>query len=245
MKKSLALTAFLLGAALAGPANNSLVVGTSQEPPNIYDPWSTNNLAITSEINGFMGASLIGLDDDGEPYADIATRVPSIANGDYKVVRNAGGDVVRNSVTYTIRKDAKWSDGTPIKIADFQLWLRVVNDDRVPVPSRDPWNRAKITAADGDTFTITYEPPYLFADQTSPGLAPSHVMGAPFNAFDAATKNQKDAKVTNEEWKKFISAFTTARNLPKVVAGPFRPTAWRPGNSLTMTRNTNYWQAQG
>lgn len=241
MKKTFALTAFLLGAALAGPANNSLVVGTSQEPPNIYDPWNTNNLAITSEVNGYMGAALIGLDDDGEPYADIATRVPSIANGDYKIVKDAKGDVIRNSVTYTIRKDAKWSDGTPIKIADFQFWLRLMNDDRVPVPDRSPWNRAKITTSDSDTFTITYEPPYLFADQTSPGLAPSHVMGAAWNAFDAKTKNEKDAKVTNEEWKKFISAYTTARNLPKVVAGPFKPTAWRSGNSLTMTRNANYW----
>ena len=241
MKKTFALTAFLLGAALAGPANNSLVVGTSQEPPNIYDPWNTNNLAITSEVNGYMGAALIGLDDDGEPYADIATRVPSIANGDYKIVKDAKGDVIRNSVTYTIRKDAKWSDGTPIKIADFQFWLKLINDDRVPVPDRSPWNRAKITTADSDTFTITYEPPYLFADQTSPGLAPSHVMSAAWNAFDAKTKNEKDAKVTNEEWKKFISAYTTARNLPKVVAGPFKPTAWRSGNSLTMNRNPNYW----
>ncbi|GGK37241.1 diguanylate phosphodiesterase [Deinococcus malanensis] len=241
MKKTLALTAFMLGAALAGPSNNSLVIGTSQEPPNIYDPWNTNNLAITSEINGYMGASLIGLDDDGEPYADIATRVPSIANGDYKVVKNAAGDVVRNSVTYSIRKEAKWSDGAPIKVADFQFWLRLVNDDRVPVPDRSPWNRAKITASDADTFTITYEPPYLFADQNSPGLAPSHVMGAAWNAFDAKTKNDKDAKVVNEEWKKFIGAYTTARNLPKVVAGPFKATAWRSGNRLTLTRNPNYW----
>ncbi|MHA0042151.1 peptide ABC transporter substrate-binding protein [Deinococcus sp. PEB2-63] len=241
MKKTLALTAFLLGAALAGPANNSLVVGTSQEPPNIYDPWNTNNLAITSEINGYMGAGLTYQDDDGVTKADIATRVPTLANGDYKVVKDSKGDVVRNSVTYTIRKDAKWSDGTPIKIADFQFWLKLENDDRVPVPDRDPWNRAKITANDADTFTITFEPPYLFADQVSPGLAPSHIMSAAWNAFDAKTKNEKDAKVTNEEWKKFISSFTTARNLPKVVAGPFKPTAWRTGNSLTMTRNPVYW----
>ncbi|GGS01792.1 peptide ABC transporter substrate-binding protein [Deinococcus sedimenti] len=241
MKKTLALTAFLLGAALAGPANNSLVVGTSQEPPNIYDPWNTNNLAITSEINGYMGAGLTYQDDDGTTKADIATRVPTLGNGDYKVVKDSKGDVIRNSVTYTIRKDAKWSDGTPIKVADFQFWLKLENDDRVPVPDRDPWDRAKITVNDADTFTITFEPPYLFADQVSPGLAPSHIMSAAWNAFDAKTKNEKDAKVTNEEWKKFISSFTTARNLPKVVAGPFKPTAWRTGNSLTMTRNAAYW----
>ncbi|GGR69036.1 diguanylate phosphodiesterase [Deinococcus seoulensis] len=241
MKKTFALTAFLLGAALAGPANNSLVVGTSQEPPNIYDPWSTNNLAITSEINGYMGAGLTYQDDNGETKADIATRVPTLGNGDYKVVKDSKGDVIRNSVTYTIRKDAKWSDGTPIKVADFQFWLKLENDDRVPVPDRDPWDRAKITVNDADTFTITFEPPYLFADQVSPGLAPSHVMSAAWNAFDAKTKNEKDAKVVNEEWKKFIASFTTARNLPKVVAGPFKPTAWRTGNSLTMTRNPVYW----
>ncbi|BBN93657.1 extracellular solute-binding protein [Deinococcus grandis] len=241
MKKTLALTAFLLGAALAGPANNSLVVGTSQEPPNIYDPWNTNNLAITSEINGYMGAGLTYQDDDGTTKADIATRVPTLGNGDYKVVKDSKGDVIRNSVTYTIRKDAKWSDGTPIKVADFQFWLKLENDDRVPVPDRDPWDRAKITVNDADTFTITFEPPYLFADQVSPGLAPSHIMSAAWNAFDAKTKNEKDAKVTNEEWKKFISSFTTARSLPKVVAGPFKPTAWRTGNSLTMTRNAAYW----
>lgn len=241
MKKTLALTAFLLGAALAGPANNSLVVGTSQEPPNIYDPWNTNNLAITSEINGYMGAGLTYQDDNGETKADIATRVPTLANGDYRVVKDSKGDVIRNSVTYTIRKDAKWSDGAPIKVADFQFWLKLENDDRVPVPDRDPWDRAKITVNDADTFTITFEPPYLFADQVSPGLAPSHIMGAAWNAFDAKTKNEKDAKVINEEWKKFIASFTTARNLPKVVAGAFKPTAWRTGNSLTMTRNPVYW----
>lgn len=242
MKKILSLSAFLLGAALAGPANNSLVVGTSQEPPNILDYWATNNLAISSEINGYMGAALVNFDNDGDLFPEIATGVPTLANGGYKVVKNAAGDVVRNSVTYTIRPDAKWSDGKRITIADFQFWLKVQNDERVPVPDRDPWENAKITAVDNDTFTITYEPPYLFADQTSPGLAPAHVMSAAFNAFDAATKNQKDAKAVNEQWTKFIGQFTTSRNLPKVVAGPFRPTAWRPGNSLTMTRNPNYWR---
>lgn len=241
MKKTVALSVFLLGAALAGPANNSLVVGTSQEPPNIYDPWATNNLAIASEINGYMGAGLTYLDDDGEIHADIATRVPTLANGDYKIVKNASGDVVRNSVTYTIRKDAKWSDGTPITVADFQFWLKLVNDDRVPVPSRDPWNRAKISVNDADTFTVTYEPPYLFATENPIGVAPSKAMGAAWNAFDAKTKDSKDAKAVNEEWKKFIAAFTTARNLPKVVAGPFKPVSWRSGNSLTLVRNPQYW----
>ena len=92
LKKLLTLSALLLlpaalTPALAGPANNSLIVGTSQEPPNIYDPWVTNNLAITSEINNWMGATLTGLDNDGKLYADMATTVPTAANGGYKTSR--------------------------------------------------------------------------------------------------------------------------------------------------------------
>ncbi|GGR14936.1 peptide ABC transporter substrate-binding protein [Deinococcus ruber] len=244
-KTLLALSLLLLGVAVAGPANNSLVVGTSQEPPNIYDPWQTNNLAITSEINGYMGASLVSKDNAGDLYADIATTVPTLANGGYKLTKNAAGDVTSNSVTYSIRKDAKWSDGSAITPKDFQFWLKVEQDDRVPVPSRDPWDKAKITVNDADTFTITYNPPYLFADQVSPGLAPSASMASAWNSFDSATAkldSKTSGKAINDAWVKFISAFTTANNLPKVVAGPFRPTQWRSGNSLTMTRNPNYWR---
>ncbi|WP_420595284.1 peptide ABC transporter substrate-binding protein [Deinococcus sp.] len=101
-----------------------------------------------------------------------------------------------------------------------------------------------------NTFTITFEPPYLFADSFSPNnggaAAPAHVMQAAWNAFDAATKTldpAKDAKPINDEWNKFLAQFTTARGLPKVVSGAFKPTSWRSGNSLVMTRNPNYWLA--
>ncbi|RJF72071.1 peptide ABC transporter substrate-binding protein [Deinococcus cavernae] len=243
MKKMLALSAFLLGAAVAGPANNSLVIGTSQEPPNINDPWATNNLAITSEINGWMNASLTYRDDDGKLYADIATAVPTAANGGYKETKDANGKVTSNSLTYTIRPDAKWSDGTPITVADVQFWLDVQNDERVPVPDRYPYDGAKITRKDDRNFTITFNPPYLFADKVGqPGIAPSKTMKSAWDAFDKETKGMKPGEALNDKWTAFISKFTTSSGLPKVVSGAFKPSAWRPGNSLTMTRNTNYWR---
>ena len=252
-KNWLAVSALLIGSTLlntaqAGQANNSLVIGTSQEPPNINDPWRTNNLVIATEITWFMEAHLIGKDDNGDLYPEIATRVPSLANGDYKIVKDAKGNVVRNSVTFSIRKDAKWSDGTAITPKDFQFWLKVEQDDRVPVPTREPWDKAKITVQDADTFTITFDPPYLFADQITSAVglnpAPSAAMEKAWNAFDAATKNldsKTGAKQITDEWNKFIAQFTTSRGLPKVVSGPFKPTSWRAGNSLVLTRNPNYW----
>lgn len=76
MKKQLGfvLSPLLLATACSQPqpANSALTVGTSQEPPNINDPWSTNNLAIAAEINGMTSASLTYRDNDGEMHPDIA-----------------------------------------------------------------------------------------------------------------------------------------------------------------------------
>lgn len=228
--------------ALAGPRNNSMVLGSTQEPPNIADPWdATTDLVVALEINRYLKAPLIRLNEAGNPFPIIATRVPTLQNGDYKVVKNSKGDPIRNSVTYTIRKDAKWSDGRLIRPADFQFWLKVMADPRIPVAARDPWDNAKITVNDADTFTITYEPAFLFAEVESPGVAPAHIMQAAWNEFDSKTKGQKDQKTIEESWRKFISQFTTADNLPKVVAGPFKPVSWKKGNNLVLERNPNFW----
>lgn len=247
MKKILTLSAFLLTVALGAANNNSQTIGAGQEPPNIYDPWSTNNLAISAEINNWLGASLTYRDNDGKQYADIATTVPTLANGLYKEAKDKSGKVISNSLTYTIRPDAKWSDGTPITTDDFIFWLNVHNDDRVPVPDRFPYDGAKITKKDDKNFTITFNPPYLFAQLAGqPGIAPSKAMKAGWDAFDKATKGMKPGEELNNQWTKFIADYTTSNGLPKVTAGPFRVTAWRPGNSVTLSRNATYWrQAEG
>lgn len=240
MKKILALSALLLGTALAGPGNNTLVIGASQETANLLDPWATNNQAISAEINNWMQASLVALNNEGELWADLATEVPTEANGGYKEVRK-DGKVVSNSLTFNIRKNANWSDGKPITTGDFEFWLKVRNDERVPVPDRHPFDKAKITKVSDKKFTITFNPPYLFAKMGGiPSLAPQHVMKDGWAAFDKATKGQKPGEAVHEEWKKFIGKYTSSSNLPKVVSGPFKPKSWRPGNSLTMVRNTKY-----
>lgn len=244
MKKLLALSVLMLGAALAGPRQNNVIIGTSQEPANIQDYWATANQAISAEINGFLTPGLIQKDNEGDLIAVVATRVPTAANGDIRITRQ-GNAVASNAVTYRIRPDARWSDGTPITTRDFQFWLEVVNNPGVPVPARDPWDRARITRVNDKTFTITYgQGGYLFADQVSPGYAPSHVMQPAWNAFKTATGRldaRNDAQQINQQWTRFISQFTTTRGLPKVSSGAFRVSSWRPGSSMTLTRNPNFW----
>ena len=126
MKKALALTAFLVGTALAGPGNNSLIIGTSQEPPNIYDPWNTNNLVITSEVNNFMGAALTYLDNGGKVLADMATQVPTLANGGYKEVKDGSG----KATTYAKENPGKVAAGVAALALGAGLIYAAVNRDK-------------------------------------------------------------------------------------------------------------------
>lgn len=242
MKRIFALTAALLGAALAGPADNSLVIGTSQEPPNIYDPWSTNNLAITAEINNWLGDGLIYPDNNGKVVAGIASKVPTSKNGGYKEVKK-NGKIISNSLTFDINPKAKWSDGKPITVKDVQFWFKVQNDETTPAASRDPWDRATIKKHSDKKFTITFKPPFLFANTHagSPSIAPSHIMESKWNSFKKSVKGKK-GEAANEAWKKFISQFTTSKGLPKVVSGPFKVKSWSAGSSLVLERNKNHWR---
>lgn len=231
--------------AQAGAKTNSLVIGASQEPRNLMDPWSTNNLAITAEMNGFMMASLMYRDNEGKLHPEIAQRIPSLENGDYKLHKNASGKVISNSVTYTIRSDAQWSDGKPIISEDFAFWLKVAKDKRVPISTRFPWKNARIKKMGNKKFTIIYKPPYLFADTMAPSLAPKHVFEKGYKRFNQVTSKMnldKDALRIEEVWRGFIDEHTTSIGMPRVCSGAFKPSSWRPGNNFMMVRNDKYWR---
>lgn len=239
------LLLFAVTFAQAGERTNSLIIGASQEPPNLMDPWSTNNLAIAAEMNGFMMASLIYRDNEGKLHPEIAQRVPSLENGDYKLHKNAAGKVISNSVTYTIRSNAQWSDGQPITSQDFAFWLKVAQDKRVPVHTRSPWQNARIKQIGSKKFTIIYKPPYLFADTITPSLAPKHIFEEGYQRFDQVTTRMnidKDALKIHDFWKKFIKKYTTSAGMPRVCSGAFKPSSWRPGNNFIMVRNNKYWR---
>ena len=113
------------------------------------------------------------------------------------------------------------------------------------MPDRLPYANAKITvsADDPKTFTVTYEPPYLFAQVAGqPGLAPAHVMKKGWDAFDAKTASMEPGEALLAEWTKFLSAYTSSATPPTVTSGAFVPEKWSPGTSLTLKRNPNSWR---
>jgi peptide/nickel transport system substrate-binding protein len=243
-----ALGLMALGLALAGPQDNSLVIGASQEPRVLAGDFLSviSNQAIKAEIEGYLFAPFIGFNANSESFPVLATEVPTEKNGRLRV-KDIGGGKKRIEMDLTIRPDAKWSDGKPITTEDVQFYFEVGKAKGMPVLNPDYWERVGLQVKDARNFTVSFEPAYYYDTYGSPiGYAPKHIMGAEWEKVKAAARNldpDKDAEKLNELYRNFFLKFATPQALNKgamVYSGPFKLKRWVPGNSIQMERNPNF-----
>ncbi len=81
---------------------------TDYQVPNALGGGGASSAEANQELISAMDDSALGLDNKGNFYADLATAVPSTANGGIKVVN--GNEVI----TYHLKPNQKWSDGSPV-----------------------------------------------------------------------------------------------------------------------------------
>ncbi|MGC8877380.1 peptide ABC transporter substrate-binding protein [Thermus sp.] len=238
----------VLGLALAGPQDNSLVIGASQEPRVLAGDFLSviSNQAIKSEIEQYLFAPLIGFNANSENFPVLVTEVPTLQNGRLRVT-DIGGGKKRLEMDLTLRQDAKWSDGKPITTEDVQFYFEVGKAKGMPVLNPDYWERVNLKVKDARNFTVIFEPAYYYDTYGSPiGYAPKHIMGPEWEKVKAAAKGldpDKDAEKLNELYRNFFLKFATPANLNKgamVYSGPFKLKRWVPGNSIEMERNPNF-----
>ncbi len=238
-----ALALALAVSAFAGPDNNSLRVGTTQEPDNL-NPWEGSADTKENAMNLFF-LGLTYFDNDGVLQPGLAKEVPTLENGLLTISRDADGNFVEQQVTWTLREDAVWSDGTPVTTDDVLFTYEVQKNDLVPSNTKGFTNRIKeVRAEDDKTFTIVYDEPNLFA--VNPGgniglarfndVAPKHVWEPIFNQALAGA---------GEDQESFLDQFlgaapATAAQGPQVTSGAFVIDDWQPGQFLRGTPNQDF-----
>jgi peptide/nickel transport system substrate-binding protein len=128
------------------------------------------------------------------------------------------------TVTYRIRGDAVWSDGTPISDDDFSyLWRRSNGSDRrIDVSSTTGYQDIESVTGSPDGRTVTARFARPFADWRTlfSNLLPSHYV-----------ERQRGGWSTGLDRR------------PELIpsGGPFRITRHDRGQSLTLERNPRYW----
>ncbi len=171
-------------------------------------------------IDNLTMAWLVRFDRDNEPIPELATIVPTQANG--------GISADGKSITYHLRKDAKWSDGKPFSADDVAFTTRIINDPRTNIQSRQGWDQI-VRMDEPNKYTIVFhlKAPYSPFVRTafasgggSPSVLPEHLL--------AHTSNIN----------------TDPYNSLPVGIGPFKFTKWARADSIEMVANPLYFRGR-
>lgn len=205
----------------AAKDEQSIVVNVMQEPDTI-DP-GLETTVIGANICNQVFEGLMTFDKENKPVPAVAEKVDFDPANPTKYV-------------FHIRKDAKWSDGQPLKAQDFEYaWKRVLDPKTAadyasqlyPLKNGEAFNANKakaedvgVKAVDDNTLEVELEnpTPYFLQLCALPTLMPVRK--------DMVEKDP-------EKWTQSPDTY--------IGNGPFKMTQWTHDSEISLVKNENYW----
>jgi peptide/nickel transport system substrate-binding protein len=127
-------------------------------------------------------------------------------------------------MTFRLRDDIVWSDGTPITSEDFIFTYEMAMEPANTVATTYPYDQfASIEAPDERTVVVTFEEPFVpWAGAMWTEILPAHVLRPVYEA---------DGNIDAAEWNE----------APTVGCGPYVFVEWESGSYMRFVRNENYY----
>lgn len=193
-----------------------LRIGSPDEPDNLNPMYAHTDA--TDQVDALLFAPVFRYDERGEFVPELATVVPTYANG----------GISRDSKTIVLhfRRGVTWSDGAPLDARDLRFTWRAVMNKRNSVKATFGWDDIDvIDVPDNYTAVIRLKKPdadVLGSFGGGGGSAypplPEHLLG------------------------KLPSLDTAAFNAHPISSGPWLLAAWNHGSSLEFVPNPRYWR---
>lgn len=211
------------GHVLADAVNHdaqTITIALTQEPPNLNSTLMTD--LVSFFVIGHVNEGLVRYDRRGR-------LAPGVASN---------WEMDGETMTFTLREDARWSDGSPVTAQDFVFAWRLVNDPKTSAPfaaiMHPIRNAAKIQdgelppsalgveAMDATTLKVTLERPcgYCFGMMAHGTFYP--IKQAFYESQGQAYGSDPDKLIYN---------------------GPFRLSAWTHNSSMQLLKSESYWDA--
>ncbi len=220
----IALVALTLGAAGAAEPQrqNSFTQPHVLRVGDIGDVTTLNPMfsqqLVLSRLSSLTMAWLVKYDIRNKPIPELATVVPTQANG--------GISADGKTITFHLRRGVKWSDGAPFDADDVVFTTHAILDPKVNVLSRDGWDKI-VSIGEPDKFTVVYHlreayssflPTYFGTAGANPAILPKHLL-------------EHSADLNTDPY-----------NTKPVGIGPFRYVEWRRADRVIMEANPYYFR---
>jgi peptide/nickel transport system substrate-binding protein len=220
----LTMAAGLPGAAHA--AKDELVIGITQFPSTFHP--NIDSMAAKSYILAMAQRPFTTYDADWQLVCMLCTELPTIENGQAVIEKQDDGrDGI--ALTYTIRPDATWGDGTPITTADVEFTYEVGAHPLSGISNAELYRRiTKLDVIDAKTFVmhvdrVTFE--YNAINDFR--LLPAHLERARFEGDPAGYRSR--------------TRFDTETANPGLYFGPYRITEVSSGAFVVLEPNPTWW----
>jgi peptide/nickel transport system substrate-binding protein len=229
MRKTSVLALLLTVAALlANPVRadrDQLVIGTTQFP-STFNP-NIDSMLAKSYVLAMARRPFTAYDADWRLVCMLCTELPTIENGlAVPETTPDGKDGV--AVTYTIRPDAFWGDGTPITTRDVMFTWEVGRHPKSGVIPKEFYRSLyRIDVKDDRTFTLHFDK--LTYEYNA------------INAFDLLPAHLEAAAFADPESYRNRSLYETDTTNPGLYFGPYLVSEVVPGSHVALTANPRWW----
>jgi peptide/nickel transport system substrate-binding protein len=197
----------------------TLTVAVSAEPPMINFWLAPGAMAIAQQLTDGVTDPLVVLDTKGVWRPELATTVPTVANGGVTTDRAPGRGM---TVAFQLQPAATWSDDVPITCADVRFTWKTVMTPRFQIATRLGWDQIdRVDCPTPKSVRIHFRKVYA--------LYTSRILAMP-----PLPEHALKGKDFNTVWS---DRFT-------VSSGPFLFDTWQRGVRLVLKRNPNYWRTR-
>ncbi|MCX6139984.1 MAG: ABC transporter substrate-binding protein [Candidatus Kapabacteria bacterium] len=174
----------------------------------------------------------------------------------YPVLAEARPTISDDHLTYTfkLREGIRFSDGKPLTAKDVIFSFKVVKNPLITdgAALRNYYESVKdVVSPDDRTIVITMSKPYFLAEYFLGTLwiVPKHIFDPKglTDKYSFDETNSIDKASGNAALKEFATWYNTAdvkRDMKlNVGSGPYMYDEWKTGESVTLKRNDNFWNA--
>ena len=224
-----ALCALALAGALWSPsasaAKDELVIGITQFPSTFHP--NIDSMLAKTYILAFTRRPITTYDKDWQLVCMLCVRLPTIDNG-LAVPETTPDGKKGIAVTYTLRGDATWGDGTPVSTQDVLFTWEIGRHPRAGVGNMELYRSLyKIDVKDAKTFTMHFDKlTFEYNAINDFRLIPAHLDRKNFSDPVAyKTRTVFDTDTTNKG----------------LFNGPYRITEVVTGSHVVLEPNPTWW----